>query len=188
MGWLFKYGYTRKSLADDIIRQCGDNAADSSLVGNNLYVLYKCQSNGQPNGQLAVLCFKLQGGREDGWGYKDMDESMGPYGMNDCPKRIYQRSTMMDENAVAWRKRCDDFHAAKSTRAGMLGKIRKLKEGDVITLSQRYGGHAMNVLELSEVYGTRRGARIRAVMSDNPYTVYSVRPNQVQSVTLLHSV
>ena len=46
-------------------------------------------------------------------GYKDMDESMGPY-QSECPERILNLLTPTEnENALAWRQRCRENIARK---------------------------------------------------------------------------
>lgn len=62
-----------------------------------------------------------------GWGYKDMDETMGPCEAQAPMKLIDLLSPTTSEWARAWRQRCRD-HAARATRP--------LKPGDVIRLDE----------------------------------------------------
>jgi len=59
------------------------------------------------------------------FGYKDMEESMGPYCYN-CPERILDLLTpTSNELALKWRKKCSD--RTEKTKA-----ISKVKEGDIL--------------------------------------------------------
>lgn len=111
MGWTFPYGMTRQELATQIVGDYKNEGKylDHSFGGNKLFVLIKtsapdCTENGKnPDGAvILVYLFRQMDGSA---GYKDMDESMGPYECG-CPERILKKSTCMHENAVEWRARC----------------------------------------------------------------------------------
>lgn len=66
------------------------------------------------------------------FGYKDMDESMGPY-QSDCPERILDLLTETDsEYANEWRARCRANIAARKS-------IPKLTEGVVMKFNEPVG-------------------------------------------------
>jgi len=72
------------------------------------------------------FCAMVDWRRHDDYnfGYKDMDESMGPY-MYNCPKTILDLLTdtpHMNDNAKEWRKACAERNAS----------ILKPKDGDII--------------------------------------------------------
>lgn len=81
---------------------------------------------------FAVICLVRYNPRAaDGYifGYKDMDETMGPCEA-DCPVAILDLLTPTDrEHAIAWRKRC---RAAAGRRAA----VPKLRDGDLVVFTE----------------------------------------------------
>jgi hypothetical protein len=81
MGWLFGWD-TRKSLVDHLITGNGVKTIKSCSVGNNLMTVQEYTN--KENETIRFACvYLIKGppfGRDDGygWGYKDVDESMGP--------------------------------------------------------------------------------------------------------------
>lgn len=65
--------------------------------------------------------------QDGGWGYKDMDETMGPREAQAPAKLLDMLSPTTSAYALEWRQRCRD-HAARQSRS--------LKEGDVIALDE----------------------------------------------------
>jgi hypothetical protein len=57
------------------------------------------------------------GGKSDGWGYKDMDESSGPYQFN-CPLKYLDMvpQTGLNEYALTWRKAVREYHAEQAAK------------------------------------------------------------------------
>lgn len=138
MGWLFCEP-TRRHLVDRILgdRFTGEQVRrlDHSLQGNKLWVLYAYTHD--PDKRFIVL-YKLAGTRGDlhpdycRWGYKDVDESMGPceYG---CPERLLAQSTDQHDYAVSWREDCRAWNKREAARKK---HVRALKRGDKF----EYGG------------------------------------------------
>lgn len=131
MGWLFGHS-TKKELVEHLLKQHGEHCEliDHSLTGNKLWLLFNHKV--EPFGRFIVLCL-LQGAKSRGydpcrWGYKDMDESSGPY-YYDCPERLLAQSTDTSENAVAWRKHCREARVAKAKHKKW---IKSLRPGNVI--------------------------------------------------------
>jgi hypothetical protein len=77
------------------------------LVGDHLWAVKEAQ-----NGERYVALFLLE--RDHGhWGYKDLDESMGPNAV-DCPLRFLELATAKPTGyAAAWRERVREFHQGK---------------------------------------------------------------------------
>lgn len=134
MGWLFGHS-TKKELVNHLLTQGGDHIKllDHSLTGNKLWLLYE-STRPELNGLRFIILCLLQGTRGGRgydpcrWGYKDIDESMGPYETG-CPERLLAQSTCDAENAVAWRKHCREARVAKSKHKKW---IKSLKPGNVI--------------------------------------------------------
>ena len=95
MGWTYTSQQNKSDFLQEILRDChweNDSAVssviDHSVRGNRLWVALRLEyKNGYPDCKYVVL-FLLHK-HKDGWGYKDMDESMGPY-YYDCPLRLLQ--------------------------------------------------------------------------------------------------
>lgn len=91
MGWTFSESWTRKSLIADRCRTWENGATKcvtlrKVLVGNTLYKLQETTRDGIAERWIGVDM--LQGGRADGWGYKDIEEGMGPT-VATCPPSLF---------------------------------------------------------------------------------------------------
>lgn len=118
MGWLFSYDTSEKRpqlLAR--LRRPERFAPDnellrSSAIGNNHWYLAKHI----PTGRIWIgLDLMKGGGRTEGWGYKDLDESMGPCEVN-CPITYLDLASEPEGYAIEWRQRVRAHHAAKKAR------------------------------------------------------------------------
>ena len=81
MGWLFGWD-SRKSLVRHLVEGNGVKTLKSCSVGNNLWTVQEYTTNEGEQVHFACL-YLIKGppyGRDDGhgWGYKDVDETMGP--------------------------------------------------------------------------------------------------------------
>ena len=81
----------------------------SSMVGSTYYAACeRIEASGERQ-VFAVICLtKTSTGARDGctFGYKDMDETVGPY-ESDCPASILDELTETDyRHAIEWRLRC----------------------------------------------------------------------------------
>ena len=148
MGWLI-YNHTPASIRDEIARLCGgenetrrSHAVHISQKGNVWYAAVRVEpKEGRlPSGHdatgdyetdaagsytfAAVFLTSREGGK---WGYKDMDETMGPREAHAPLKLIDLLSPTTSQSAQDWRERCRDNAALA---------CRSLKAGDVIRLDQ----------------------------------------------------
>ncbi|NJO01149.1 MAG: hypothetical protein HC880_05125 [Bacteroidia bacterium] len=105
MGWLFGWP-TRKDLVKHLTESNDDvETIKSCSVGNNLWCVHRY-------GDITYACLYLIKGPAFGnendkyrWGYKDIDESMGP-SKNDFPASwLKLLSPTTYEYAIAWRER-----------------------------------------------------------------------------------
>src|SRR6185312_17324597 len=104
MGWTHTPGATK----DDIVHQLLTEFSplDHQLRGGVLWAVVDDDMIGR-----YIVCFLLGDAGPDGWGYKDIDESMQPYYYG-CPLRL------LDLAPVAcrpWRRRVRDYHASETT-------------------------------------------------------------------------
>lgn len=131
MGWLFSWdrGVDRKALVAEKIEDYKREGmyVDHSQVGNTLYIAAQMKT------EVLIVVYLLQGGgQEHGWGYKDIDESMGP-SVADCPERILKLSTCEHPGAVEWRERC---RAVRKAKREAKKYVEGLSAGDMVS----YGG------------------------------------------------
>ena len=101
----------------------------SSCPGNRVYyAAAQALANGGGGEIFAIVCLvRWNPNDKEGmiFGYKDMDETMGPNEAS-CPEAILKLLTpTQNEHALDWRKRC---------LANLQRRLRKLQDGDRIKL------------------------------------------------------
>lgn len=109
----------------------GLKVLSSSCPGNRVYYAATQEmANGVGGEIFAIVCLVRWNPRDkEGYifGYKDMEESMGPC-EDECPARILDMLSPTDnKNALDWRARCRANNALRS---------RKLNDGDRIRLPE----------------------------------------------------
>lgn len=126
MGWYFG-NHTRK----DVIRELTEeNDAVRTIrkftSGNTLWTV---QEN-KKSGERFIGCYLMQGreGSRDGWGYKPMEESMGPCELT-CPPVFFTLVADPGGYATEWRKRVLEDHARRNL---------KLSVGDIVRLTNNH--------------------------------------------------
>ena len=126
MGWLIGWR-SKEDLVQHLLRQDGGNCdvIDHSLRGNNLWMLCKRKDDGF---RFIVLC-RLQYCRGSGpygrdWGYKDIDESMGPF-YYDCPERLLAQSDDTSDYGTAWRRNCREMRNRRASRKAFIESLQK---------------------------------------------------------------
>lgn len=150
MGYTFPFETeTRDELIDWLLEHQHEPSRceilDHSRRGNVLYVVF----HNRVDDYRFIAVFLLQGptpasgcSGDRAWGYKDMDESMGPY-VKDCPERLLKQSDVQCPEAVAWREACRTVRTAKARRRRLASQSRSgdrlryhlesSREGDVVT-------------------------------------------------------
>ena len=108
----------------------------AAAVGGTIYAAIR--NHDRTTGKSYVFCAVIlfKNNERDGFGYKDMDESMGPCEVN-CPDRIMRLLSPFEEipnpgYAADWRK---SVAAAKATKAETRSRISKLAVGDEVKLT-----------------------------------------------------
>lgn len=118
MGWTFAYdtNYTKDKLVADLRKpeRFGPDTTllQSSIRGNNHWYLARNNIKGITWIGLDLL---QGGGRTQGWGHKDMDETCGPCQL-DCPISYLDKASEPVGYATEWRQQVREFHAKRSTR------------------------------------------------------------------------
>lgn len=132
MGWTFNaHPCSKESFVNQILMESGSILAHS-VRGNRLWTIYQPRSAGA---DPFIVLFLLK--CSDGcWGYKDMDETMGPY-FYDCPLSFLNKTP---ETGNSWRNDVRAYHAKKRKESAQ----PRPKVGDKITLCNTkfpgYGG------------------------------------------------
>jgi hypothetical protein len=126
MGWLFQNDKLRHQTPAEYITRAftHDNETTAATVitaaavGGTIYVAIR--NHDKTTGKSYVFCgvILFKNNERDGFGYKDMDESMGPCEV-DCPDRIMRLLSPIEEipnpgYAAEWRK---SVAAAKAKKA-----------------------------------------------------------------------
>lgn len=168
MGWLFRCDprYKRDDLIKDLRRpdrwSAGTTLLQACTKGNHHWYLAK-------TGDTIWIGLDLMqgGGRNQGWGYKDMDETVGPY-QTDCPiSYINKASPTEHEYANAWRKKVCEHHATRKARPAYASSMRVELNNVVYTLI--------------EPYAPRRGW----IVKDSHGNTYRMRARQLARSTIV---
>ena len=109
MGWYYNWD-TRKELIDHLTQQHSETQRTlrHCTRDNILWALHLCTISGEP--KRLVGCYLLNKDHSDGWGYKPMDETMGPFYYN-CPKTyIRDASPPINQTAADWRAKVLEYH------------------------------------------------------------------------------
>lgn len=110
MGWLFSTNWTRKSLVEHLINGNGVKTIKSCSVGNNLWCIHEFKDKEDKPVRWACLYLikgPAYGNPNDkyGWGYKDVDETMGPCEINFPYTWLSILTPIESEYANEWRAR-----------------------------------------------------------------------------------
>jgi hypothetical protein len=109
MGWLFSESWpTRKDLIRHLTEGNGVKTLKHCTVGNNLWCLHEYENYRYPGNTIKYVClYKMAYHGKDlkGWGYKGIDETMGPVELS-CPASYLDMCTAPEGNyAYDWRQR-----------------------------------------------------------------------------------
>lgn len=120
MGWLFGYRNTTEIKSDLNAMRGNLKVVDQKVTsyGRHIWSLYETAT-----GERFInldLCEK----HEREWGYKDMDETMGPC-YYDCPMTLIQQAGPTPHvTAQTWRESVKEFHARRARKLLVGNKIR----------------------------------------------------------------
>lgn len=116
MGWSYTHGKDKAGIIQELLTGFTRYAPIAhSCVGNNLWIVHERNTDADPSLDHRVLSLCLLASSRDGWGYKDMSESMGPY-ESDCPLKFLDMVPDPGGYATAFRERVRVFHAAKTQK------------------------------------------------------------------------
>lgn len=112
-----------------------------SIVGNVVYTLSEHENKQEEGKTFKLISVILINKYQGEFGYKDMDESMGPFYYN-CPLSMLKESTFESETAINWRKECLDYTIKKKTT---LAKVKKLKSNMILGKKYKMVGNLGDV-------------------------------------------
>ena len=187
MGWLYtqslkghsgprqyldaQFTHERPDLISKVLR--------STLVGMRVYYAAVEQvrvATGQREVWAAICLVRYNPRDPEGYifGYKDMEESMGPC-ESDCPAPILDLLTPTDrEYAVQWRARCRENTVARRTRAAKPSP----RAGQVIVFEEPLSfadGRSFQQLEVIANPRSHRTVLFRAFGSGNIYRIPNIK-------------
>lgn len=117
MGWLFTQGQTRRQLIEHLTAPWETEDRKGSTFkrycnGNTLFTVAEVVNKHTGEITRYIGVYLMQREQNYGWGYKDMDESMGPYQYG-CPLSFFDLVPDPGGYATDWRKRNRESHARR---------------------------------------------------------------------------
>ncbi len=158
MGWDFTAGATKQDIIARLTKTTTTTKTVAQAVRGN--VLWTVRETIHPDGTIArwIGCDLLGAERGFGWGYKDMNEEMGPYYFT-CPLKFLDMAPVAN---AAWRE---------TVRAKAAVRAKKLALGQTVAL---VGATipALTITSLRPLLGTYGGQTYRLprrlIALDNP--------------------
>ncbi len=149
MGWLFTQGQSRRQLiehltADFEIADRKNRTFKRYCSGNTLFAVHEIIRKDSGEIMRYIGVYLMQNDKKFGWGYKDMDESFGPYQYG-CPLSFFDLVPDPGGYATAWRQRCREDHARR---------FQKLEVGQTVRLTN---GHDYRIVNLKPLRGVEHG-------------------------------
>jgi len=132
MGWYFPHGATKRDVVKELSQEWRNENSTSRIlkkcVRGNVFWTVREATLKDGTTLRYIGCDLLQG-RKEGWGYKSMSESMGPYYFT-CPLPYLDMTPVANQK---WRDEVRKHHAQEQAVKTL---IRSLKERDIIVLRQ----------------------------------------------------
>jgi hypothetical protein len=162
MGWLFSTAWQSKAeLVKHLTEGNGLETLAHSVRGN---ILWAVQKSSPLDGKAVVTfiaCYTMASGKRQGqgWGYKDMDESMFPFYYT-CPLKFFKLCLPPSPSAAEWREAVRKFHAKQAAKASMKKAIKSaLKVGCKVRLIEGCSVKVpLTITSLKPLLGTPEGS------------------------------
>lgn len=131
MGWLFGWN-SRKELVDHLCQGNGVETLKRCFKGNDMWTVQRT-----PGGVVFACLYRMAGraGSRDGWGYKDVDETMGPSRTDFPVAWLDLLSPIESPYAIEWRQRVRD--RGERTSRLRVGTFWKFPSGGVWKIVKR---------------------------------------------------
>ena len=135
MGTYYTYGASRKYIIEQILKEAtytntldehsfGNSVLAHCLRGNVLWTANESHVDGKVHDRW-IGCYLLNRGNGDGWGYRPMDEDMGPCYWT-CPVSylaLARRCRVPSKYSLEWREKVSEYATRQRER---IAKRRKL--------------------------------------------------------------
>jgi hypothetical protein len=127
MGWLFSKDQSKKELVAKLTEGWGNEVSKTtalakSVKGNQLWVVFETVKGEVQERFIALFLLASQKGY--GWGYKDMDEDMGPFYYN-CPLKFLKMQPLArNDSSKEWREGVKKYWQKNKDAKKMLGKLQ----------------------------------------------------------------
>jgi hypothetical protein len=143
MGWLYRHDPITNPVAylttryDHDGEQTTNKVLAAARVGGTVYLAVKSMDKATGWSFVTAIVILISNTRRHGFGYKDMDESMGPYECA-CPDRLMRLLSPVADlphpgYAAEWRARVAAHHQAA---AALQAKRARLRPGSIVTLER----------------------------------------------------
>lgn len=163
MGYLFGWN-SRKELAEHLLRGNGVRTLKNAWKGNNLWAVQEYQNKGdaRPTRFVALYLCRGRADSRDGWGYKDIDESMGP-SETSCPISFIELVEEHEKEhgygprsyAAEWREKVRANHA-KGQRTLDVGQRLQLYGRDYEVAAKLDGGHYRIINQVGDLFRMKK--------------------------------
>ena len=133
MGWTFVYGFDKQDMVKELLTETETaKVIDHSLRGSRLWVALSVGKEGDRNPVIALFLLAKDG---YSYGYKDMDETCGPF-YYDCPLKLLKAAPDSSKFANAeWRAKVRKYWAKKKAE-----KENPIEDGCQVRVKQGWRG------------------------------------------------
>lgn len=119
MGWLFIEGTSKRDLITKLTSTEENHhrrweTLSHSVRGNVIWSVVELTNKDQQYSWRFITCYLLRSDRKYGWGYKEMEESMGPNHYS-CPLKYLKMVPEANANAN-WREAVREYHHQRNRR------------------------------------------------------------------------
>ena len=150
MGWYYDYGASKADTIKTVTKDW-DNKNGSKgrclakcLRGNVLWTVFEVTDpDGQPHRHIG--CYLLQSYEGD-WGYKPMDESVGPFYYS-CPLSYLDMVPVANED---WRESVRKYHSKETDGRNI---VRNLNIGDTVALREGFRPNKFRLVSKKPLLG-----------------------------------
>ncbi|MBD1389477.1 hypothetical protein IC617_08560 [Neiella sp. HB171785] len=131
MGWTSSSNWQRKEeivahVTSSYLWGNNFNILEHSVRGSRVWVLAEYTDNHPERAGERFIALFLLDKFPEGWAYKDMDESMGPF-HHDCPISFLTRAEevagRLSDTAKKWRQQVRDYHTAQRQKQKALAQL-----------------------------------------------------------------
>lgn len=181
MGWTFTHKPRGQSVVDFFRQRYGCDASRGRILDGAASLTEAYLAWQKPDGSVVALVYLLHYSREAGYnfGYKDMDEDMGPCAIR-CPERILGLLTPTEHPlAIAWREKCRAYHARM--------REKRLAPGEVIRFAKPLRFRGGGELDLFSFEPQGRRNLFRAPETGRLYSIPDYKERDWTRTTIVDS-